>query len=290
MKKHFHILIAIFIAILGAAFAGTSTVTTTGVPATTSATPQSIEQKVFLWLEADSNVYTDDGTTPASSNGDLIYYWKSKVGPITIKQTTSGSRPVFVTPDAAINNQKSLNLGSNKFMELTAQAGNLPPELTAYFLVQRDWTSTPAAIQCLYAIHDSTYPLFYISGGAPDAMGASAGDIVGCGNGYSGSVPTPFVAGPVSTTGSAFKLIVIRMGTSPLVRVNGATVTTRTSGVSSARNAMVASGGATNRVGCVDGAFFWSAKIAAMLIVSESQSVSDIQQMESYFNTKYAVY
>lgn len=54
---------------------------------------------VKLWLEADSGVFTDAGkTTPATSNGDLVYVWADQSGNgYDVVQATSGNRPAYQT-------------------------------------------------------------------------------------------------------------------------------------------------------------------------------------------------
>jgi|GEM_PF-3266338 len=74
---------------------------------------------LLLWFKADSSVYSDAGSTPAT-NGGTVQQWNDVSGnAIHASQATSGSRPTYRTNQ--INGLPAVDFATSKWMAFTEQ-------------------------------------------------------------------------------------------------------------------------------------------------------------------------
>lgn len=121
-----------------------------------------------------AQVYTDAGTTPVASSGDLVYRVDDLGGSsVHLNQATSGSRPVWRTNLGPGSNKNGLECSATQFMR--ASAGFVSPITTTYYFVglvtnaddsvlfSRGFTSLPSSVQEYLYWNGST-------GTAPDSL------------------------------------------------------------------------------------------------------------------------
>ncbi len=107
---------------------------------TTSAnqTAAPLSANLVGWFKADAGIFTDaGGTTPAVTNGDLVYVWKDQSGSGNdLSQATSGDRPVLAT--ASRNGRNTLTLSS----KIMALAGSVTMNACSIYVVAKDNTGS----------------------------------------------------------------------------------------------------------------------------------------------------
>lgn len=75
---------------------------------------------LLVWFKADSGVFSDAGSTPAT-NGDTVQQWNDQSGnAIHSSQATSGSRPTYRTNQ--INGLPAIDFATSKWMAFTEQS------------------------------------------------------------------------------------------------------------------------------------------------------------------------
>ncbi|MBL7891275.1 MAG: T9SS type A sorting domain-containing protein, partial [Bacteroidia bacterium] len=96
-----------------------------------------------LWVKADSKVYSDAGTTPAS-NGSTVQQWNDMSGNANnVSQGTAGNRPTYKTNK--VNGKPALQFTGNMFMAPGAALGIAGTGSFTYFIVLRDTSYSAGA-------------------------------------------------------------------------------------------------------------------------------------------------
>lgn len=103
--------------------------------------PLEYQTNLTMWLKADANVYSDNGTTPCV-NDDLVYLWADQTANNNdAVQVTSGNRPQFKS--SVLNNRPALRFATNDDLVVsTLDAGNN----CSFFIVVIPGTTTPIGL------------------------------------------------------------------------------------------------------------------------------------------------
>lgn len=76
------------------------------------------------WIPSTSHAFTDAGTTPVASDGDLIYQINGQRGSINLVQTTSGNRPTWRSNVAGLGRAYELDGAGDCFADISINYGS----------------------------------------------------------------------------------------------------------------------------------------------------------------------
>jgi hypothetical protein len=218
-----------------------------------------------LWLDGSdaANIYTDSGlTTLVSADGDPVGGWKDKsTGGHNATQATSGNRPTYKT---AIKNGKSVLLldGVNDQLTVSLSLG-----ARTIFIVARSDSTSSGAYETLLTVGGGSGFFFKVA----DGTGAFACNLYNGGDNLSGtSAVNSWVVFSVANDGTA--------GNDDLYK-----------NASIFASVALAGSAAYDSVGG-HGAEYLTGYIAEMVAFDRLLNSTEIGQMHTYLNNKWAVY
>lgn len=243
-------------------------------------TPNNISN-LKLWFKADTAVYTDLGSTPAT-NGQAVEQWNDQSGTAhNLTQTVSGARPTLVTNWK--NSLPALNFdGVNDSMDTASQALTGATSVTLFVVMDRDHTATSTTQTVLsicgvgFGMLDmrsmvASYDIIDMEVGTGTAVD-NAGEVSDLGTGAARN-------GPFIVMG------VIPAGGHSTVYINGVN-----KGGSSGLAALNLAAMAYNSVGSDSGvASYHKGKIAEVIAYSAALSLADQIKVTHYLARRYAI-
>lgn len=102
-------------------------------------TPADLGSALKWWMDPRVGIYTDAGSTPATTDGDLIYRWVCQASGMIFDQSSSGARP---TLRIGANGKPAVEFASGKY--LVCSSHSLPTGNSARsFSLGTKWSGVP---------------------------------------------------------------------------------------------------------------------------------------------------
>jgi hypothetical protein len=226
--------------------------------------------------------FTDAGSTPVASSGDLVYQVNDLSGGGThLIQATSGARPVWRTNLGPGGDKNGLEFSASQYIRSTAQivSSNSPCTTTYYLAIY----ITPGADSVCFARSVSTAAateyLYYTAAG-------TAGDALRIDRGGAANLTGVLAQWPVSTTGVVAVVIDGTPASGSRIRRiyrDGVERNAHTTGTWAVSASLTASVMLNTYSGTGAGTYSGTIKVLGLLVYSVAHSVSEVAAVQRYF-------